>query len=488
MASPLELLDQTQELIDQFDYEDALTTAQTALIQVRQTSSWPEESEEAALEAEDLMFRCQYAVLISANLAEQWDIAEVAGREALALSASHPLVEDSLATTLVRLGKWNEALTYLLRVEERERLIPELDNSQPQEFQDLAHELNRRDSLFSRLGQAYLGLAKEGQDQYITLSVEKFCAARNANQFSDDARAGLNELLTLIKGLPVEVQLRVERELQEKEHTADFLSRLMTSRLGDEGHALFDSDRFEEAIQIFEEMRTIFPDSKRAWAMSALCYQQLDRDEEVALAFEEVLRIEPGDPLAARYFALQKVRNGDVVQGTKELEELVERVPNRANIRAALGEAYLKACDQGEDRLEDATAEFRKAVELEPGQTSHAFMLGRCYTFAGQFEEANRIATALVISDPELGYNLVKTIRDHGGETSSSGASPSLITATSPDIDALNLLSEQFEEHVDNEERSATTKTILLMTEDDLIIMSDRVLRLFEREIEKSKQ
>ncbi len=456
-SSPRELIDEARELRRSEQHEAAADAANAALGAARQMT--PAENgdadgadvdladvdlanAESAEEGADWVMRSQYAVLICASEVGRWAQAEAAGRALLQADPAHTEAQDAMATVMLGLERWEEALDLLGPMEEREQQTPELRGTVA--TSDFIQQFHRRDSLYSRIGQAYLGLVKSGNRDCIVPAARAFCAAREINRHSDSTKDGLNELLDIIPALPREQQLAIEDELQTaaredlaenetSEHVGHFVRLLEGNRLFHEGCELFDAERHQEAVEAMERARDLCPDSARNCGMLALYYDQLERTADADAAFARVLEIEPGEQNATLHFAEQKISNGDSRAGIADMEALIERHP-------------------------------RNAVGL--------FSLGRALVNDGQTERARQIADDLLELDPEYHQFLLGLLKQHQSEQTKS-----------PDLDAINLLSKEFEQHVQREDRSEETRTITLLEEDRLIEQGQNVLHLYEREL-----
>ena len=77
------------------------------------------------------------------------------------------------------------------------------------------------------------------------------------------------------------------------------------------------------------------------------------------------------------------LRKGRAAQATVSLEKAKRREPDKASIREALGIAYFRI-----RRFEEAEAEFREILELQPVDHYAHFALGRCLEKQGRPNEA----------------------------------------------------------------------------------------------------
>jgi Flp pilus assembly protein TadD len=79
------------------------------------------------------------------------------------------------------------------------------------------------------------------------------------------------------------------------------------------------------------------------------------------------------------------LRAGMAAQATVSLEKAKRREPNKASIREALGIAYFRI-----RRWNEAEAEFRELLEIDPVNDYAHYALGRTLEKQGRIAEANR--------------------------------------------------------------------------------------------------
>ena len=78
------------------------------------------------------------------------------------------------------------------------------------------------------------------------------------------------------------------------------------------------------------------------------------------------------------------LREGMPAQATVSLEKAKKREPDKASIREALGIAYFRL-----QRWDEAEAEFRALLELQPTEDYAHYALGRVLEKQGRLQEAN---------------------------------------------------------------------------------------------------
>lgn len=78
-----------------------------------------------------------------------------------------------------------------------------------------------------------------------------------------------------------------------------------------------------------------------------------------------------------------RLEAGNARGAVEVLELAVEREPDKASLREALGRAYFAAA-----RLRPARQEFERVVELDPSDAYAHFGLGRCFEREGSLGKA----------------------------------------------------------------------------------------------------
>jgi tetratricopeptide (TPR) repeat protein len=107
---------------------------------------------------------------------------------------------------------------------------------------------------------------------------------------------------------------------------------------------------------------------------------------------------EPSSDSETLVYDLYRAASGRLAEGNPggaaELLELaVEREPEKASLREALGRAYF-----GRGRVRDAREQFAHALALQPSDDYAHFGVGRCHERMGELAEARkyyRLACAL---------------------------------------------------------------------------------------------
>src|SRR5206468_6899109 len=109
----------------------------------------------------------------------------------------------------------------------------------------------------------------------------------------------------------------------------------------------------------------------------------------------------------------------------KFTQELLQRDPNSYDGHRLVGdwnyaratEAYrTKRPEDGQKFLEEATAEYRRADQIKPGQQGVSMQLARAFTAKGQFDEAERLYRSVIEKDKTFQYAYSEMYRMFGFE------------------------------------------------------------------------
>ena len=113
------------------------------------------------------------------------------------------------------------------------------------------------------------------------------------------------------------------------------------------------------------------------WAFS-----KMERPDEALSHYRAALEIDPASNEARMAVAALTIREGSSVEAIKQLESLIATEPNRADLRAQLGDLYL-----AEQPLK-ALEQYLTAVKIEPMKVSHRIGLGSVLVRLRRMEEA----------------------------------------------------------------------------------------------------
>ncbi|PYN24314.1 MAG: hypothetical protein DMD99_11510 [Candidatus Rokuibacteriota bacterium] len=233
---------------------------------------------------------------------------------------------------------------------------------------------------------------------YIHLGVsyaaqENFDASIAAYQKAKDLRADLAGVV----GQSIDL---VERLRRAKEHPND---PAVQERLGE----LYASDgRFDRAIECFEKVTALAPDSPQEFFTLARYYEAEERDAEALRAYDRGLALDPTNAPARNNREKLSIKRalelGKPVALALAGAGLLTVDPDSGTGYYQLGLRYLR-----NDEADAAVMALRRAITLQPGHDAAHLFLGLAYTSLGTYASAEveyRRAIALRPTNPEA-YN-----------------------------------------------------------------------------------
>jgi Tfp pilus assembly protein PilF len=151
------------------------------------------------------------------------------------------------------------------------------------------------------------------------------------------------------------------------------------------------------AEQYFHDAIHNDPDYKPAYVALARLMSWKKDDLAAIDALKEAVRIEPDWPSTRLQLGAAQRRVGDLADAEKTLSDLEEDTPNVAAVHSELGNVYIQ-----QNRLQDALAEWQKAIQLDPTDTAVMLNFGYLLDSSGETELAAKQFQAATIIDPSL--------------------------------------------------------------------------------------
>jgi tetratricopeptide (TPR) repeat protein len=168
-------------------------------------------------------------------------------------------------------------------------------------------------------------------------------------------------------------------------------------RMGDRAAAGSTTARFREA----------YPDDLRGVYLEAQLAGDDGRPEDAVKAFATLVAAVPDDPTFVYQYAHVLDKAGRPADAERALRDLLLRNPEDANAMNSLG--YMFAV-RGE-RLDEAVALLRRALEIEPGNPSYLDSLGWAYFRQGRDDLADEPLTQAAAALPA-----VSVVQEHLGD------------------------------------------------------------------------
>ena len=153
------------------------------------------------------------------------------------------------------------------------------------------------------------------------------------------------------------------------------------------GRTKYNENRFEEAVNAFQQSLKLAPKNVKAEDNLGLSYDGLGRKQEAEQAYRdairwqsELLEQDPGPYLDLGILLGEQNRAQDAIP---YLQQAVQISPQDPKAHEQLGKAFERV-----ERLPEAQAELEKAVEASPNNGALHYVLGQIYRRQGMKEKA----------------------------------------------------------------------------------------------------
>jgi Flp pilus assembly protein TadD len=144
------------------------------------------------------------------------------------------------------------------------------------------------------------------------------------------------------------------------------------------GRTKYNENRFEEAVQAFQECLKLEPRNVKAQDNLGLSYAGAGRVDEASTAYRLAIawQANQSDKDSGPFLDLGSLLldQGKTDEAIKYLLEAKEMAPGDSRTHQELGKSYERS-----GRLAEAQAELEKAVDLSPQDSALHFVLGRIY-------------------------------------------------------------------------------------------------------------
>jgi tetratricopeptide (TPR) repeat protein len=153
------------------------------------------------------------------------------------------------------------------------------------------------------------------------------------------------------------------------------------------GRAKYSENRFQEAIQAFEQCLKFDAKNVKAKDNIGLSYQGLGQVQEAMAAFQTAIawQADSATKNAQPYINLGSLllEQNRIEESISYLRQAIEIAPNEPKAHEQLGKAYLQL-----HQLKNAQSELERAAELSPQNAPLHFELGQVYRKQGMMEKA----------------------------------------------------------------------------------------------------
>jgi Flp pilus assembly protein TadD len=151
------------------------------------------------------------------------------------------------------------------------------------------------------------------------------------------------------------------------------------------GIALFQMDRFQEAVERHREAVRLDASYADAYGNLGADYQQLGRHAEAVDAFRRALQINPELTFLRSNLTISLQALGRSGEANEEMQQASQRVPATPQEHGGAGDALLRL-----GRTNEAIAQYEAALRLDPGSAHIMNNLGYALMVAGRLTEAER--------------------------------------------------------------------------------------------------
>jgi Flp pilus assembly protein TadD len=161
------------------------------------------------------------------------------------------------------------------------------------------------------------------------------------------------------------------------------------------------------SVREFQQAAAANPKDSKALLQLGLLMDGTGRPDEAKPYYEQVLKLQPDNPVALNNLAYLKAEEGlDLDQALTMALEAREKEPNSAQVADTLGWAYLK-----KNRSTEAIAAFREALEKEPSPPAFHYHLAMALDRNGEIPAAVReLKTALANHPSQNDKSLIEAL------------------------------------------------------------------------------
>jgi tetratricopeptide (TPR) repeat protein len=154
------------------------------------------------------------------------------------------------------------------------------------------------------------------------------------------------------------------------------------------GRILYSEEKFDRAVEAFQEALKRMPKSAKAENNLGLAYEGLYQSEKAIAAYRQAIEWQKNDrqPSEQPYINLGKLLVADdhVEEGLPFLLRAEQLAPGDEKIHFVIGGLYRSRGD-----LKMAQYELEKSIEIAPKDSAAHFLLGRTYQSEGLVEKAS---------------------------------------------------------------------------------------------------
>jgi tetratricopeptide (TPR) repeat protein len=180
-----------------------------------------------------------------------------------------------------------------------------------------------------------------------------------------------------------------------------------------QANQLFKQDRRDEALELYDQLVTDYPDSEEAWFALGQALYRWRNYPGAERAMQKTIELEPGFAEAHNYLGLARMGQGKLTEAAAAFLKAIDLKPDFALAHAHLGNCRLQQNDS-----KGALEAFRAAVRCMPNysyaRTELALLLHQSHQDAEALEQA-RAALQLNPED-ERARKLVDELQVKGSQ------------------------------------------------------------------------
>ncbi len=165
------------------------------------------------------------------------------------------------------------------------------------------------------------------------------------------------------------------------------------------GGELIQSRRFEEAIEIFQQVLQKKPDDEEAHFNLGYCFARLTQMDLALHHYSEAIRILPEYAEAHNNLGNLLARQGHTDKAMEHFRAAIQNAPENASAHNNLGTTFIRL-----GKIEQAIPSFEEASRLNTNYVEAHYNLGRAYQSQGRIQEAIKRFERTIQIDPSFEY------------------------------------------------------------------------------------
>lgn len=161
------------------------------------------------------------------------------------------------------------------------------------------------------------------------------------------------------------------------------------------GNALFDLQRYQDAVAAYEGVLALEPKNASAHVNLGLTLKRLNRLPQAIEHYHAALAIEPDDIITLHDLAAALESKGDLEEADATLVHLLALQPDNVQVLSRHANLLFKA-----SHYDEAAKVFEKVMKLDPGLSEDYYNFGLCYFYRDQNDAALSTWLAALAHEP----------------------------------------------------------------------------------------